>query len=92
MASFDDVWTRIESHAGQTFNTATGLPFTYQVLGNYLKVTRDGREINRSLSRRNFRKASASMPAAKPTDIKESQGSAYTWGILMDPRIRGEAW
>jgi hypothetical protein len=92
MASFDDVWTRIERHAGQTFNTAAGLPFTYRVPGAYLKVTRDGREINRSLSRTNFKKASASMPAAKPSDIKESQGSAYTWAILMDRRIRGDAW
>ena len=92
MASFDEVWGRIENHAGQTFRTATGLPFTYQVPGAILQVTRDGRKINRSLSRTNFQKASESMPAAKPSDIKESQGSAYTWAILMDPRIRGTAW
>lgn len=92
MASFDDVWTRIEQHAGQTFTTTTGLRFTYRVPGNYLKVTRDGREINRSLSRSNFKQASAHMPAAKPSDIKGAQGSAYTWAILMDRRIRGSAW
>jgi hypothetical protein len=92
MANFDDVWTRIERHAGQTFTTATGLPFTYRVPGDYLKVSRDGREINRSLSRTNFMKASAVMPASKPSDIKDSQGSAYTWAILMDRRIRGDAW
>jgi hypothetical protein len=92
MASFDDVWTRIERHAGQTFTTATGLPFTYRVPGDYLKISRDGREINRSLSRTNFVKASAAMPTAKPSDIKERQGPAYTWAILMDPCIRGDAW
>jgi putative intracellular protease/amidase len=92
MTGFDDVWARIERHAGQTFTTATGLPFTYRVPGDYIKVIRDGREINRSLSRTNFLKASAAMPAAKPSDIKESQGSAYTWAILMDRRIRGAAW
>jgi len=92
MASFDDVWTGIERHAGLTFTTATGLPFTYRVPGDYLKVSRDGREINRSLSRTNFRKGSAAMPTEKPSDIKESQGSAYTWAILMDQRIRGDAW
>ncbi|HJQ87714.1 MAG TPA: hypothetical protein VJ820_09660 [Propionibacteriaceae bacterium] len=92
MSSFDDVWARIERHAGQTFTTATGLPFTYRVPGDYIKVIRDGREINRSLSRTNFLKASAAMPAARPSDIKESQGSAYTWAILMDRRIRGAAW
>lgn len=92
MESFDDVWTRIKNHAGQTFSTATGLPFTYQVQGGYLEVTRDGRKINRSLSRTNLRKASAFEPAAKPSDIQESQGPAYTWAILMDRRIRGAAW
>ena len=86
------MWSRIENHAGQTFSTATGLPFTYQVPGAYLQVTRDGHTINRSLSRTNFRKASDSMPAATPSDIKECQGSAYRWAILMDPRIRGTAW
>jgi hypothetical protein len=53
MANFDDIWIRIERHAGQTFTTATGLPFTYRVPGDYLKVSRDGREIDRSLSRTN---------------------------------------
>ena len=24
----------------------------------------------------------------RPSDLKERQGSAYTWGILMDPRVR----
>ncbi|QIK64924.1 hypothetical protein G7072_05080 [Nocardioides sp. HDW12B] len=92
MASFDDVWTRIEQHAGQQFITATGLPFTYRVPGDYLKVSRDGREINRSLSRTNFMKAAAAMPTSKPSDIKDRQGSAYTWAILMDPRVRAGAW
>jgi hypothetical protein len=92
MANFDDVWARIERHAGQTFTTATGLRFTYRVPGDYLKVSRDGREINRLLSRTNFMKASAAVPASKPSDINDSQGSAYTWAILMDRRVRGDAW
>lgn len=92
MASFDDVWTRIERHAGQTFHTITGLSFTYRVPGDYLKVTRGDREVNRSLSRSNFRRARALMPANRPSDIKESQGSAYTWAILMDRRIRADEW
>jgi hypothetical protein len=92
MTSFDDVWDRIRRCAGQTFSTATGLPFTYRVPGDYLRVERDGREINRSLSRTNFEKAAKLMPAATPSDIKGSQGSAYTWGILMDKRIRQGDW
>ncbi|TDO34736.1 hypothetical protein EV643_12696 [Kribbella sp. VKM Ac-2527] len=92
MGSFKDVWDRVERCAGQTFTTATGLEFTYRVPGNYLRVTRDGREINRSLSRTNFEKATSAMPAEKPSDLKDRQGSAYTWAILMDSRIRRDDW
>lgn len=92
MTSFDDVWDRIRRCAGQTFSTATGLPFTYRVPGKFIRVEREGREINRSLSRTNFEKAAAEMPADKPSDIKTRQGSAYTWAILMDQRIRQRDW
>jgi hypothetical protein len=46
------VWDRIRHHAGSEFTTITGLTFKYVVPGNYLHVTRDGREINPSLSGR----------------------------------------
>lgn len=92
MASFDDVWDRIRRCAGQTFSTSTGLPFTYRVPGDYLRIEREGREISRSLSRTNFEKAAEAMPVPKPSDIKDRQGSAYTWAILMDQRIRQSDW
>ena len=86
------LWERIRRHAGEPFETKTRKSFTYVVLGNYLRVTRDGDEINRSLSRTNFMKAAAAMPADGPGAIKDRQGSAYTWAILMDERIRGSDW
>ena len=86
------VWPRIERHAGETFTTITGLEFTFRVPGRFLRVTRDGHEINRSLSQTNFAKALTSMPTEKPSDIKDLQGFAYTWAILMDPRIRQSDW
>lgn len=92
MTNIDDVWPRIERHAGSQFKTRTGLAFTYRVPGRFLRVTRDGHEINRSLSRTNFEKALKSMPTEHPSDLKDRQGSAYTWGILMDPRIRLTDW
>lgn len=92
MAEIDEVWARIERHAGSEFKTRTGLVFTYRVPGCFLRVSRDGREVNRSLSRTNFEKALVSMPTDRPSDLKERQGSAYTWGILMDRRIRGSDW
>ena len=39
MNDFDDLWRRIQLHAGETFHTITGLPFTYVVPGAYLRVT-----------------------------------------------------
>ena len=57
-----------------------------------IRVTRDGREINRVLSRTNFAKALPSMPASNPSLLKGRQGSAYVWAILMDPRIRQSDW
>jgi hypothetical protein len=92
VANIDRVWGRICAHAGEEFRTVTGLPFSYVVPGNYLRIFRDGREINRSLSRTNFAKAVQKMPAARPSDIKDRQGFAYTWAILMDSRIRGRDW
>jgi len=92
VADINDVWLRIERHAGAEFETSTGLKFTYSVPGRFLRVTRNGQEINRSLSRTNFEKALEAMPADRPSDLRDRQGSAYTWGILMDHRIRLTDW
>jgi hypothetical protein len=92
MAAIERVWERIRRHAGSEFRTVTGLPFTYEVPGQFLRVTRDGEEINRSLSRTNFERALAMMPAENPGRLKGRQGASYTWAILMDPRIRATDW
>ena len=76
------VWERICRHAGSEFTTTTGLSFTYVVPGNYLRVTRDGRQINRSLSRTNFEKAMDAMPADRTV---RPQGPAGLVVHLGDP-------
>ena len=86
------VWERIRTHADEEFHTVTGLPFTYLTSGNTLRVTRGGREIDRSLSRGNFECALGLMPASGPGDLRDVQGSSYTWAILMDARIRHGDW
>ena len=92
MAEFERVWDRVRRNAGSEFRTVNGLPFTYRVPGDFLRVTRDGREINRSLSKTNFAKAMELMPAPGPGALKDRQGSSYTWAILMDRRIRQGDW
>lgn len=88
MPNLDEVWARIKRHEGHEFRTITGLPFTYEVPGNYLRTSRTVRHLSRS----NFGKALELMPASSPVVLKDLQGSAYTWAILMDPRIRGTHW
>ena len=89
--SIDAAWERICSHAGEEFLTITGLPFTYAVRGSYLYVIRDGREVNRSLSRSNFATALELLPSDGPGALQRLQGPTYTWAILMDSRVsRGE--
>ncbi|WP_204045338.1 hypothetical protein [Acrocarpospora phusangensis] len=88
MSDVEDVWARILTYAGQEFRTVTGLPFTYEVPGNYLRVSRT----NRNLSRANFEKAIELMPAEGPGELRGRQGASYTWAILMDSRIRADGW
>lgn len=92
MATIDVVWERIRRHAGEEFHTISGLPFTYDVPGNFLQVNRQGHEINRSLSRTNFARALELMPASGPGVLHDRQGQSYTWAILMDDRIRQRDW
>ena len=92
VADIDTVWERIKRHAGEEFHTVTGLTFTYVVPGNFLRIIRDGQEINRSLSRTNFEKSIPLLPADGPAELKQRQGASYTWAILMDQRIRQSAW
>ena len=91
-ADIEAVWQRIQRHAGEVFQTPTGFRFTYRLPGNFLRVATNGRDINRSLSRTNFARALELMPAAQPNELKARQGSSYTWGILMDRRIRQGHW
>ena len=92
MSSIEHIWERIQRHARSQFHTVTGLPFTYEVPKQYLRVTRDGRKINRSLSRTNFARALEMMPADSPGTLRGRQGASYTWAIPMDPRIRQTDW
>jgi hypothetical protein len=88
MRHIDRVWARIKANAGLEFRTVTGLPFTYEVPGNYLRVSRTVRNLSRS----NFQKALELVPAEGPGQLRGRQGASYTWAILMDPRIRQDDW
>jgi hypothetical protein len=86
------VWPRIESHQGEEFKTARRLPFKYEVEGAGIWFFRDGRRINRKLPRSQVEVAITRCPLTTTTEIKDLMDSSYLWGLLMDPRIRGQAW
>lgn len=79
---FEYIWERICRHAGEEFRTVQGLPFTYAVFGSCLVVTRDGEQVNRSLSKTNFRKAAVEIPVDWPG---EAEGTPRLVLHLGDP-------
>jgi len=85
----DEVWTRIENNQGQMFHTITGLEFSYQVMGNYLKTTRT----DYNLSKQDFARAASMVPIPSPGAINNIvRGPAYIWAILHDQRISKGEW
>ena len=88
----EEVWRRIESHQGDEFHTVRGLPFTYEVEGAGIWFFRDGRRINRKLTRTQVEVAISRCPLTSTTEIKDLMDFAYLFALLGDPRIRSEAW
>ncbi len=86
------IWSRITSHQGEEFKTATRLPFTYAVEGTGIWFFRDRRRVNRKLTRAQVNKAIARCPLTSTTEIKDLMDYPYLFGLLMDARIRHEAW
>jgi hypothetical protein len=87
------VWRHIADHQGEEFHTKKGLPFTYDVEGNSgIWFYREGRRINKRLSRTDVEKAIRKCPLEKVIEIRECFDPAYLFALLMDSRIRGVEW
>jgi hypothetical protein len=83
----DELWSRLVKHVGQTFHTTTGKPFCYTVEGNGVHFEREGRRMNKRMSRADFDKAVSRLPLSKTTDIKDCFDYAYLFALLTDERI-----
>lgn len=88
----ESAWDRIKSHQGEGFETVTGLPFTYEVEGAGIWFFREGRRINRKLTRTQAEVAIARCPLTTTTEIKDLMDYTYLFALLRDARIRDEAW
>jgi hypothetical protein len=86
------VWQRIEKLQGEQFHTARGLPFVFEVEGNGIWFFRDGKRINRKLTRAQVEVAISRCPLKSTTEIKDLMDYAYLFAMLMDRRIRSQAW
>jgi len=88
----ESIWRRINNHQREQFKTATGLPFTYEVEGSGIWFFRNGRRINRKLTRNQLDQAIARCPLGSTTEIRDLMDYPYLFALLRDARIRGEAW
>jgi len=88
----DFVWRRISKYQSVPFRTATGLPFTYEVEGTGIWFFRDGKRVNRKLTRKQFEMALSRCPLSSTTEIKDLIDYPYLFAVLMDPRIRAQEW
>jgi hypothetical protein len=88
----EKIWLRIEKHQGEPFHTATRLPFTYEIEGSGIWFFRDGKRINRKLTRSQVEEGISRCPLKSTTEIKDLMDYAYLFAVLMDQRIRGQEW
>ena len=88
----DAVWGRVAKHQGDPFQTVRGLPFRFEVEGAGIWFFRDGKRVNRKLTRTQFDVALSRCPLTSTTEIKDLMDYPYLFAVLMDERIRGEAW
>jgi hypothetical protein len=86
------VWRRMAIHQGEQFQTVRGLPFTFEMEGAGIWFFRDGKRVNRKLTRNQFEMALSRCPLKTTTEIKDLMDYPYVFAVLMDARIREQAW
>jgi hypothetical protein len=86
------VWQRVARHHGQQFQTVRGLPFTFEVEGTSIWFFREGKRVNRKLTRAQFEVALSRCPLSSTTEIKDLMDYPYLFALLSDGRIRGQEW
>jgi hypothetical protein len=86
------VWQRMVSHQGEQFQTVRGLPFTFKVEGAGIWFFRDGKRVERKLTRTQFEVALSRCPLARTTEISDLMDYPYLFAVLRDRRIRGQEW
>ncbi len=84
----DEVWRRIEAHAGETFHQIRGGEFTYTATSSYISPDRTSQHIPKA----HFERALAMVPLSDTVPLQNLRGPSYIYAVLMDPRIRRGDW
>ena len=88
IVDFGEVWTRIQSHAGEVFVQIRGGEFTYVAHDGYIVPDRT----NQNLPRAHFEEAFELVPLEDTKAVQHLRGPSYLYAILMDRRIRRSDW
>ena len=86
MANFEEVWGKIQQHAGETFYLLGGMTFTYEVAGDQLQPSTS----ERSILRRDFERvyAMGEIPNERALKSMGFPDAPFLFSILTDPRLR----
>ena len=83
----EKVWNNIIKHAGEEFETASGLPFTYIIRDDHTIIPIRNEEHKWPLSKNLFEKALRYSDYSSKEFNNKIIGSSYVRGILEDKRI-----
>ena len=81
------IWNNIIKHAGEKFETASGLPFTYIVRDDHTIIPIRNGEHKWPLSKNLFEKALTYSDYSSQRFNNKIIGSSYVRGLLEDKRI-----
>ena len=83
--NINNVWEKINLHAGETFRTVKGIPYDFHVVGDYIRL----HNTNWSIPKKDVENA---LLVKEPTVSKFQkagfQGPSYLYGIITDKRIK----
>ncbi|HIR13088.1 MAG TPA: hypothetical protein IAB31_04080 [Candidatus Choladousia intestinavium] len=85
----EDLWQLIAGHAGETFYTKKGLPFTYEIRGGEMFVDRREKSITRSTFEKAFQKIQ--LGGISGPKALGMYGAPYIWGVLTGLSLTPEA-
>jgi hypothetical protein len=84
----EQVWKRILLNEGEVFKQIRGKEFTYAIIGNSISLN----STNRIVSKGTIEQALNFVPLENTMPLQHLQAPSYLFTILMDNKIRKNAW